>query len=102
MGRVGEGLNIEFVISAGDNFYDSGLTGVDDIQFDESFRNIYTAPSLQTTWYTSKCSYPGGVSFTSMMRPANGRESCLAVCCILQSWATMTIWVTSSHSWTKH
>lgn len=52
MGRVGEGLNIEFVISAGDNFYDSGLTGVDDIQFDESFRNIYTAPSLQTTWYT--------------------------------------------------
>ncbi|XP_061373842.1 purple acid phosphatase 8-like isoform X2 [Gastrolobium bilobum] len=51
MGIVGEKLNIEFVISTGDNFYDDGLEGVDDPAFYESFVNIYTAPSLQKIWY---------------------------------------------------
>ncbi|KAH7296613.1 hypothetical protein KP509_26G030500 [Ceratopteris richardii] len=52
MGRVGEELGTQFVISTGDNFYDSGLTSVDDSAFSSSFTNVYTAPSLQTTWYT--------------------------------------------------
>ncbi|MCL7022895.1 hypothetical protein MKW94_010858 [Papaver nudicaule] len=51
MGRIGEKLDIEFVISTGDNFYDNGLTSVDDPLFEESFMNIYKAPSLQKTWY---------------------------------------------------
>jgi tartrate-resistant acid phosphatase type 5 len=33
MGRVGKELNIDFVVSTGDNFYDDGLTGVDDPAF---------------------------------------------------------------------
>ncbi|KAG6707988.1 hypothetical protein I3842_06G058300 [Carya illinoinensis] len=51
MGIVGEKLDVDFVISTGDNFYDEGLTGVDDPAFDESFTDIYTAPSLQKQWY---------------------------------------------------
>ena len=54
MGIVGEKLNIDFVISTGDNFYDDGLTGVDDPAFYESFVDIYTAPSLQKIWYNGK------------------------------------------------
>ncbi|GAA0171772.1 hypothetical protein Leryth_023814 [Lithospermum erythrorhizon] len=52
MGRVGEELDIEFVISTGDNFYDNGLSGEKDPEFVESFTNIYTATSLQKQWYS--------------------------------------------------
>ncbi|KAI3883877.1 hypothetical protein MKX03_017340 [Papaver bracteatum] len=51
MGKIGEKLDPDFVISAGDNFYDNGLKSVDDPAFKESFMNIYTAPSLQNQWY---------------------------------------------------
>ncbi|XVF02986.1 hypothetical protein REPUB_Repub04eG0221600 [Reevesia pubescens] len=52
MGRIGEKLDIDFVISAGDNFYDNGLTGLYDPAFRESFTKIYTAKSLQKQWYS--------------------------------------------------
>ncbi|KAK3442510.1 hypothetical protein EUGRSUZ_B02656 [Eucalyptus grandis] len=51
MGVIGEKLDINFVISTGDNFYDCGLTGEDDPAFFKSFTDIYTAPSLQKPWY---------------------------------------------------
>lgn len=51
MGVIGEKLDIDFVISTGDNFYDCGLTGEDDPAFFKSFTDIYTAPSLQKPWY---------------------------------------------------
>eukprot|EP00262_Sarcandra_glabra_P022317 TRINITY_DN9858_c0_g1_i2.p1 TRINITY_DN9858_c0_g1~~TRINITY_DN9858_c0_g1_i2.p1 ORF type:complete len:341 (-),score=37.37 TRINITY_DN9858_c0_g1_i2:38-1033(-) len=51
MGKIGDELDINFVISTGDNFYDNGLTGVIDPAFDESFADIYTFNSLQTPWY---------------------------------------------------
>ncbi|KHN28882.1 purple acid phosphatase 8-like isoform X1 [Glycine soja] len=52
MGVIGQLLDIDFVISTGDNFYDSGLTGIDDPDFDDSFTKIYTASSLQKQWYS--------------------------------------------------
>ncbi|CAN6381470.1 unnamed protein product [Urochloa humidicola] len=52
MGIIGEKMDIDLVISVGDNFYKNGLTGVDDKAFEESFTNIYTAASLQKPWYT--------------------------------------------------
>ncbi|EAZ18691.1 hypothetical protein OsJ_34211 [Oryza sativa Japonica Group] len=52
MGIVGEKMDIDFVISTGDNFYKNGLTGVDDKAFEESFSDIYTAKSLHKPWYT--------------------------------------------------
>ncbi|KAK7399893.1 hypothetical protein VNO78_11088 [Psophocarpus tetragonolobus] len=51
MGIVGKKLDIDFVISTGDNFYEDGLKGDDDPAFYESFVDIYTAPSLQKKWY---------------------------------------------------
>ncbi|KAK7273980.1 hypothetical protein RIF29_15049 [Crotalaria pallida] len=52
MGMIGEKLDIDFVISTGDNFYDDGIKGVNDPTFLESFSNIYTAKSLQKQWYS--------------------------------------------------
>ena len=54
MGRIGEELDIDFVISVGDNFYDAGLIDVNDKSFEESFTNIYTAKSLQKQWYAGE------------------------------------------------
>ncbi|XP_020595910.1 purple acid phosphatase 17-like [Phalaenopsis equestris] len=51
MGEIGKELDIDFVISTGDNFYENGLTGVDDTAFEESFANIFTAEGLQKQWY---------------------------------------------------
>ncbi|XP_010458982.1 PREDICTED: purple acid phosphatase 3-like [Camelina sativa] len=52
MGDIGEKLDIDFVISTGDNFYDNGLTSFHDLLFQDSFTNIYTASSLQKPWYS--------------------------------------------------
>lgn len=54
MGVVGEKLDIDFVVSTGDNFYDDGLTGEHDPNFEESFSKIYAAKSLQKQWYSGK------------------------------------------------
>ncbi|XP_076904352.1 purple acid phosphatase 3-like [Bidens hawaiensis] len=52
MGKVGEEMDVDFIVSTGDNFYDSGLTDKHDPAFFESFTNVYTAPSLQKQWYS--------------------------------------------------
>ena len=57
MGRIGEKLDIDFVISTGDNFYENGLKGVHDPAFENSFTNIYTSKSLKKQWYSSKSNY---------------------------------------------
>ncbi|KAF8107974.1 hypothetical protein N665_0116s0170 [Sinapis alba] len=51
MGRIGEKMDIDFVVSTGDNIYDDGMTSVEDPAFQISFKNIYTSPSLQKPWY---------------------------------------------------
>ena len=57
MGIVGEQLDIDFVISVGDNFYDDGLKGDTDTSFEASFSHIYTHPSLQKQWYSGNLTY---------------------------------------------
>ncbi|OVA03251.1 Phosphoesterase domain [Macleaya cordata] len=52
MGKIGEKLDLNFVISTGDNFYDNGLAGTNDPNFEESFTKVYTAKSLQKQWYS--------------------------------------------------
>nr|XP_043638580.1 purple acid phosphatase 8-like [Erigeron canadensis] len=52
MGKVGEELDADFIISTGDNFYDHGLVDEEDPLFTESFTKIYTANSLQKQWYS--------------------------------------------------
>lgn len=53
MGRVGAAIHSRFTISTGDNFYTSGVTGVDDVKWERSYERIYTAPALQTRWYST-------------------------------------------------
>ncbi|KAM3705548.1 hypothetical protein ACJW31_03G088700 [Castanea mollissima] len=81
MGIIGDKLDIDFVISTGDNFYEDGLTGVDDPAFDESFSNIYTAPSLQKQWYTvlGNHDYRGDVlaQLSPILRKLDSRWLCL-------------------------
>eukprot|EP00897_Mesotaenium_endlicherianum_P006498 jgi/Mesen1/5877/ME000299S05001 len=55
MGVIGDRLQPKFVVSTGDNFYESGLSSTDDPLFTDSFTNIYTARSLQTLWYADTC-----------------------------------------------
>ena len=52
MGRIGEKIDIDFVISTGDNFYENGLTGVDNPSFEESFSRIYIDKSLHIPCYS--------------------------------------------------
>lgn len=54
MGRVAEELNIDFVVSTGDNFYNDGLASISDPAFEESFSDIYTAKSLEKQWYSGE------------------------------------------------
>ncbi|KAL2343545.1 hypothetical protein Fmac_004830 [Flemingia macrophylla] len=81
MGIAGEKLNIDFVISTGDNFYEDGLKGVDDPAFYESFVDIYTAPSLQKTWYSvlGNHDYRGDVEaeLSPTLRQKDSRWLCL-------------------------
>lgn len=52
MGRIGEELDIDMVISTGDNFYENGLNCTSDEKFVHSFSDIYTADSLNKQWYS--------------------------------------------------
>jgi len=46
-------LDARFVVSVGDNFYEDGVTSVDDPAWRKSFEEIYDAPSLQVPWHVA-------------------------------------------------
>lgn len=50
MGATAAAMGSRFTVSLGDNFYESGVTGTDDPQWQASFERIYTAPALQSPW----------------------------------------------------
>ncbi|KAK9277276.1 hypothetical protein L1049_006816 [Liquidambar formosana] len=81
MGFVGEKRDIDFIISTGDNFYEDGLTGIDDPAFNESFTNIYKAKSLQKQWYNvlGNHDYRGDVEaqLSPILRKRDSRWLCL-------------------------
>lgn len=51
MGRIGAENAISFVISTGDNFYESGVESTSDKKWQTNFEDVYSAPSLQVPWY---------------------------------------------------
>ncbi len=53
MGKAANDLSASFIVSVGDNFYEDGVTGVDDPAWQASFENVYKAPSLQVPWYVA-------------------------------------------------
>jgi len=50
MGRTAAAMGSRFTVSVGDNFYENGVTSVEDPQWESSFEQVYTAPALQTPW----------------------------------------------------
>lgn len=52
MGVVGARVHSRFTISTGDNFYTEGVTSVEDPKWERSYEDIYTAPALQSRWYS--------------------------------------------------
>ena len=52
MGEIGERVYSRFTVSTGDNFYLAGVDGTDDPKWRRSFEDVYTAPVLQSTWYS--------------------------------------------------
>jgi tartrate-resistant acid phosphatase type 5 len=53
MAREAERLAPRFIVSAGDNFYDDGVFGLDDPHWRRSFEDIYRAPALGVPWYVT-------------------------------------------------
>lgn len=51
MAREAESTPPRFIVSAGDNFYDDGVFGLNDPHWRRSFEEIYDAPSLRLPWY---------------------------------------------------
>lgn len=50
MGKTAAAIGSQYTVSVGDNFYEDGVTAVNDPQWQSSFEEIYTAPSLQSPW----------------------------------------------------
>jgi tartrate-resistant acid phosphatase type 5 len=46
-----EKAGASFVIAVGDNFYERGVTSLEDDHWQKSFEQVYAAPSLQIPWY---------------------------------------------------
>lgn len=53
MGSVAQEHSSRFVLSAGDNFYPAGVTSTADAHWRRSFEEVYTAPALQTPWFSA-------------------------------------------------
>jgi acid phosphatase len=53
MGETAAAVKARFVVSVGDNFYEAGVSGVDDPKWKSSFSDIYAAPALQVPWYAA-------------------------------------------------
>jgi len=61
---VGNKIQSQFVVSVGDNFYDQGISSVDDVRWLYSYEQVYYQPALQIPWYivAGNRDYYGNVS----------------------------------------
>lgn len=53
MARAADAYNASFMVSTGDNFYELGVRGEGDPLWEEAFRDVFTAPSLQIPMYVA-------------------------------------------------
>jgi tartrate-resistant acid phosphatase type 5 len=53
MGIAAQQFDCRFVITTGDNFYNDGVSGIDDVHWRVSFEDVYTHPALMIPWYPS-------------------------------------------------
>lgn len=63
LARVARDTNPQFIVTTGDNFRDSGVSGVLDPQFHDSFDAVYTDSALDLPWYASlgDCCHRGDI-----------------------------------------
>jgi acid phosphatase len=52
MGEWADDMKPGAVISTGDNFYPSGVQGIDDPQWQSSYEQVFTAPGLMCPWHS--------------------------------------------------
>ena len=72
MAKKAATFNPDFIISTGDNFYESGLTSPDDPQFDTSFRDIYSHPELANVpWKVALGNHDHGETDDPEERPSS-------------------------------
>lgn len=55
-------FHVQFVITAGDNFYERGVSSVNDPQWKASFENIYDQSSLSIPWYATLGNHDYGLN----------------------------------------
>ncbi len=53
MGAWADVHPVRFVVTTGDNFYPSGVSGLEDPKWRTSFEQVYTQKSLQVPWYAA-------------------------------------------------
>lgn len=53
MARAARRYDVDFVLSAGDNFYEHGVASVDDAHWHESFNAVYDDSVLRVPWYAT-------------------------------------------------
>ena len=51
LSQIVEIKGADFVVSAGDNFYNEGVKDLNDPKFETVFNAVYSQPSLQIPWY---------------------------------------------------
>ncbi|EFO25900.2 hypothetical protein LOAG_02585 [Loa loa] len=51
LARIGDEENVQFIVSAGDNIYFTGVENEFDQRFQETFENVYKGKALQKPWY---------------------------------------------------
>ena len=51
MENVGAQCSYDFIVSTGDNFYDTGVDSVEDVFWNMSFEDVYTGSHLQCPWF---------------------------------------------------
>lgn len=51
MAKTAVEIDVDFVVSVGDNFYPNGVQSIQDPHFEKSFENIYPHFDLQCDWY---------------------------------------------------
>ena len=72
MAATANQTNSKFIISTGDNFYNLGISGENDRQWQTSFENIYQATSLQVPWHPVLGNHDyGGNVVAQLMRSKN-------------------------------
>lgn len=53
MGRAAARANASSVIAVGDNFYQEGVTSIDDTLWQTMYERVYTHPALQVPWHVA-------------------------------------------------